>query len=340
MQDRDRTLMMGTVPMRDDGREYMDLVVTGIVAETPQVRSVELGPQSGSLPSWTAGSHVKIRLPSGETRSYSLVNSRPDDAVIANPRSYRLGVRLEENSKGGSRYIHALRVGDRVQVSKPENRFPLETHGKRLLLIAGGIGITPLLSMAATLRARDIAFDMIYAGRSRDQLAFLAELESLCRGNLTVHGDDQSGLLDMPAILARLAEDRPVYVCGPKPMIEAAIGYARDHGWPKERLNFEIFAEQAAAEGDAAFEVTLSPSGRRIPVAADQTILAALLAAGEDILFDCERGDCGMCQARVLEGIPDHRDYYLSEAERQSNKVIQTCVSRSRTPVLVLELAA
>lgn len=320
-----------------DDREYIETVVAAVKAESPQIRSVELRSVSAILPPWTAGSHVRVRLPNGETRSYSLINADPDSVAIDRPQSYRLGVRLEESSKGGSRYIHDLKLGDHVWISKPENRFPLEPGEQRPLLLAGGIGVTPLLSMAATLRASGAGFDMVYAGRSRDQLAFLSELEALCDGNLAIHTDDQSGILDMAAILNGLSADRPVYTCGPKPMLDAAIEYARQQEWPAGRLNFEIFAEPQSQEGDQPFDVELSPSGKRVHVAADQTILAALLAAGEDVMYDCERGDCGMCQARVLAGVPDHRDYYLSDADRASNGLIQTCVSRSKTPLLVLE---
>lgn len=320
-----------------DDRDYMEMVVTAVTAVSSRIRSVELSPLSCALPSWTAGSHVRVRLPSGETRSYSLINADPESAAIANPLSYRLGVRLEENSKGGSRYIHNLVSGDHVWISKPENRFPLTPSDQRPLLIAGGIGVTPLLSMAATLRAQGLGFDMVYAGRSREQLAFLDELEALCGGNIKVHTDDESGIFDIPAILGAHSTVRPVYICGPKPMLDAAIEYARQQAWPAGRLNFEVFAEPQSKVTDQPFDVELSPSGKRVHVAADQTILAALLAAGEDVMFDCQRGDCGMCQARVLAGLPDHRDYYLSDAERASNSVIQTCVSRAKTPLLVLE---
>jgi vanillate O-demethylase ferredoxin subunit len=231
--------------------------------------------------------------------------------------------------------MHALRVGDVVQVAPPENRFALEPSREEVLLLAGGIGVTPLISMAAELRATGRPFRFVYAGRSADQLAFLSDVETLAGRELTIHTDDTSGLLDVDALVRSVTSENTIYVCGPLPLIDATLASAREAGL-ESRVKFELFAEQAPAEGDTGFEVVLAESGARILVHPDQTILQALTAAGEEVMFDCERGDCGMCQMQVIEGVPDHRDYYLSETERRSNKLIQVCVSRSKTPVLVL----
>jgi vanillate O-demethylase ferredoxin subunit len=179
---------------------------------------------------------------------------------------------------------------------------------------------------------------MIYAGRSKDHLAFVKEVEALASGRLTLHTDDCSGLLDVNGLMESLQDGEPLYLCGPLPMIDAAIAAAKRLGWPKGRQHFEIFAASAPAAGDQPFEVVLANSGKSYNVPADKTILDVLIEAGEDPLHDCKRGECGICQVGVIEGTPDHRDYILSDAEKASGKMMQICISRSKTPRLVLDL--
>lgn len=319
--------------------ESLTLVVTAIRAETPLIRALELArADGGALPGWAAGAHVNVHLPSGDTRSYSLVNASPDPAATAHPTAYRLGVRLEEPSQGGSKFVHGLKVGDTVTVSAPENHFELAECPGEVVLLAGGIGITPILSMAASLAAAGRAYRLIYAGRTRGHLAFLREIETLAGSRLQVHSDDVAGIFDVAGLMKSLPATSALYVCGPTPMIEAAIATAKELGWAEHRLRFEIFTAPVPVAGDTAFEVVLKHSGKRVTVPRDKTILDALIEAGEDPLHDCKRGDCGVCQVGVAEGVPDHRDYYLSDAERAANKLIQICISRSKTPVLVLDM--
>jgi vanillate O-demethylase ferredoxin subunit len=319
--------------------DSLTLTVTSITAETPLIRALELArPDGGVLPSWSAGAHVNLRLPSGDTRSYSLINGSADPAATIDPRSYRLGVRLEEPSQGGSAFVHGLTIGDMVTLSPPENHFPLADGTNEIVLLAGGIGITPIFSMAAALSAAGRPYRLLYAGRTRAHLAFLAEIETLAGSHLTIHADDSAGLFDVAALMTSLPATASLYVCGPTPMIDAAIATAKTLGWADGRLRFEIFTAPTPVAGDTAFDVVLKQSGKRVTVPPDQTILDALLAAGEDPLHDCKRGDCGVCQVGVLDGVPDHRDYYLSDGERAANKLIQICISRSKTPVLVLDL--
>lgn len=320
--------------------DSLDLVVTEIRGETPLVRAIRLArPHGEPLPSWEPGAHVKVRLPGGDDRSYSLINPRPEPGATTRPDSYLLGVRLEEKSAGGSAYMHGLAVGDRVTVSPPANNFPLEPADSPVVLVAGGIGVTPILSMAAWLRASRHPFRFHYAGRSRGQLAFLAECEAAAGEALAVHADDEAGrVFDLPGLMAGLTAGEPLYVCGPLAMIEAARGTAGRLGWEEGRLHFEIFAAAAPQEGDQPFEVVLESSGRSFVVPPDKTILEVLIEAGMDPMYDCKRGDCGICQVSVLDGVPDHRDYLLTEREKASNTVMQICVSRSKTPRLVLDL--
>jgi ferredoxin-NADP reductase len=317
----------------------IDLVVTEIRSETSLIRSIKLArADGGPLPGWEAGAHVMVRLPDGDERSYSLVNSCCQPDATVRPDAYRLGVRLEDPSRGGSRYMHALHVGDAVAVSGPTNNFALAPSAGPVVLLAGGIGITPLISMAAQLTAHERPFRMIYAGRSRDHLAFLDEVTASAPAKLTLHTDDRTGIFDVDRLMASLQEGEPLYVCGPTPMIDAAIAIAKRMDWAPGRLHFEHFTAAAPAAGDRPFEVVLKRSGRSFVVPADRTILDVLIEAGVDPLYDCKRGDCGICQTGVLEGEPDHRDYILSDAEKASGKVMQICVSRSRTERLVLDL--
>ena len=320
--------------------DALHLIVTETAAATQDVRALRLArPDGGALPAWNAGAHIDIALPGGDTRSYSLVNTSPARTATQKPQCYRIGVRLEETSRGGSQFIHGLRIGDGVNVSSPSNNFALQPSDHEIVLVAGGIGVTPILSMAAELSAAGRRFRLVYAGRCRTQLPFLNEIEAMSGGRIEIHCDDERGsVFDMRALMKRLVNDEPLYVCGPTPMIDAAIALSQELGWPHGRLRFEIFTRNCPQSTDTAFEVVLKGSGRTFLVPPTKTILDVLLEAGEDPLYDCKRGDCGICQVSVLEGIPDHRDYVLTPSERTSNKLMQICISRAKTPRLVLDL--
>lgn len=319
--------------------DRLHLVVRHVQALTSNVREIRLAHPDGSpLPPWEAGAHLDVMLPDGDKRSYSLVNTAGVPDGTRQPLEYRLGIRLETPGKGGSAYMHGLKMGDSVQASMPKNHFPLAPSESPPLLLAGGIGITPIVSMAAELAARRQSFQLVYAGRARDDMALLEEVRTLCGDSLKTHHDDAHGVLDLQRLFLSLAPSQHVYVCGPKGMIDSAIQVAEQLGWESGRLHFELFSGAAPQGGDGSFEVVLAQSGKRVTVAADQSIVEALRVAGEMPEVDCLRGDCGVCQVAVLEGIPDHRDYYLSKKERASNKLIQICVSRALSPTLVLDL--
>lgn len=315
------------------------LVVTEVRPLTPAIRAVRLAaPDHSALPDWQAGAHINIALPDGSERSYSLVNGQAGVAATYAPTTYLLGVRLSEASTGGSRFIHSLTVGDRVAASAPRNHFALADSPCETVLVAGGIGITPLVSMAAELKAAQRPFRLVYAVRNRDQLAFLDEVQALAGEGLRVHCDAEAGQFDLAGLMASLVHDEPLYLCGPMPMIQAGIAAAKHLGWVEHRLHFEIFSAPEVLAGDKPFEVVLKSSGKRYPVPADKTILDVLVAAGEDLIYDCQRGDCGICQVGVIEGVPDHRDFILSDAEKAAGRLIQICISRSHTNELVLDL--
>ncbi|WP_459617160.1 PDR/VanB family oxidoreductase [Bordetella sp. 2513F-2] len=316
------------------------LVVREVRQETPLVRSLRLvRADGGALPAYAPGAHLKVRVPGLEDpRCYSLIHTGAGHD-FASPAEYRLGVRLEEDSQGGSRHMHGLGEGDTLVVQGPFNEFPLADHAGATLLIAGGIGITPIASMAAAMQAGGADYVLHYTGRSRAQLAFLDELQTLAGERLVVHADDEPACaLRLDPLLDAATPGQHVYVCGPKGLIDAVIAGAKARGWDGKRVHFELFDTAAPQAGDGAFEIELRQSGKVLVVPADKTIVDVLEEAGCDPLYDCKRGECGVCQATVLEGTPDHRDYYLSDAEKAGGKVIQTCISRAKSARLVLDL--
>ena len=205
-----------------------------------------------------------------------------------------------------------------------------------MLLIAGGIGVTPLASMAAALSAAGKRYALHYSGRSVAQLALVEELRALAGAALTLYGDD-GVCLDLSVLLAGCQPSQPIYVCGPKGMVDAVRAQAAALGWPADAVRYELFAEAAPEQGDQPFEVELLQSGCRLQVGARQTILDAMLDAGLDPLYDCKRGDCGVCTVDLVEGEAEHRDNCQSKAERAAGKVIQICISRSKGGPLVLD---
>jgi ferredoxin-NADP reductase len=320
--------------------EGLLLFVTEVRAETPLVRAFTLARAHGEpLPTWQPGAHIRVRLPDGDDRCYSLINLSPDPHATTRPTAYRLGVRLESPSRGGSRFMHGLKTGDKVEVLAPSNNFPLEPGPQPVVLLAGGIGITPIVSMAAALAAEGRPYRLHYAGRSCGDLAFIGDIERLCGPHLALHADDTAGrVFDVDGLFASLKAEEPVYCCGPRAMIDAALSAAKARGWVEGRLRFELFTVAGPQAADGPFEVVLKSSGESFLIPPDKTILDVLIEAGKDPLHDCKRGDCGICQVQVLEGVPDHRDYILTDAERAEGTKMQICVSRSKTPRLVIDL--
>ncbi|MDD2874968.1 MAG: PDR/VanB family oxidoreductase [Azoarcus sp.] len=324
--------------------QEMKLTISDIREETPLVRTLSLRAADGSpLPPFAPGAHLQVRIPGlADARCYSLVTFAPEAGSFEAPQTYRLGVRLEAESSGGSRFMHALKLGDTLTVSGPKNDFPLraaEADETETVLIAGGIGITPIAAMASALQAAGRPWSVHYSGRSLDQLAFKDELAVLAGPALHLHADDDAATrLDIDALLDGLSTTQHLYVCGPKGMIDAVIEGAKKRGWPACHVHFELFTSAAPMAGDQPFEVELSQSGQVLIIPADKTIIDVMEEAGCDPMYDCKRGECGVCTVTVLEGEPDHRDYFLSDAEKASGKLIQICISRAKSARLVLDL--
>ncbi len=289
------------------------------------------------LPAFAAGAHIDVHLPNGLTRQYSLCNE-PGER-----HRYVIGVLKDPASRGGSRAMHeTVHEGDVLRVSQPRNQFALHEQATRSLLLAGGIGITPILCMAERLSRLDADFEMHYSSRSRDRMAFDERIaQSGFADRVNRHFDDGAPeqKLDLQALLARPDAGTHLYVCGPKGFIDAVLRTARESGWPEARLHYEFFAaEVAVVKGDTAFEVRLARSGRCITIAPDQTVTAALAAAGVEVPTSCEQGICGTCITPILQGTPDHRDMFMTPEEQARNDQFTPCCSRAKSAFLVLDL--
>ena len=298
------------------------------------IAAFELAPVAGELPSFQPGAHLDVHLPNGLVRQYSLTNG-PDLTGV-----YRIGVKLEPDGGGGSRYMHeSVHEGDALDISTPRNNFPLRRDAARTVLIAGGIGITPLLAMAQTLARQGLTWELHYFAQSHKHIAFGEMLDSLAGGVTTYCGlsPEETG-----AALTRIAGQygpmQHAYVCGPGPMIDAARSIAAEAGWPTEAIHFEYFKNESARDDGSAFDVTLARRNQTLRIGAGTSLLDGLRNAGIDLPSSCEQGACGTCVATVLEGEADHQDVYLNDAERAVGDRLLTCVSRAHSGRLVLDL--
>ncbi|NYF98067.1 PDR/VanB family oxidoreductase [Janibacter cremeus] len=291
-------------------------------------------PEGEALPRWEPGAHLSLHLPNGLVREYSLC-SDPDDTS-----RWSVAVLRVPDSRGGSRLIHdELPIGAEILVDGPRNLFQLDGESPRHLLVAGGIGITPIVAMTRALEAKGADWHLLYTGRSREVMAFVDEISGLPRDRVTVHVDDEvGGFADISSILAEVDERTVVYCCGPATLMEAVEISVPD----TSRLRLERFRapEPAAAPDtpDGAFDVVVDSTGERVHVGADTSILDALAEVGHDVPFSCTEGICGTCETGVVSGEIDHRDYLLSDDEKESGETMCICVSRCRGSELVLDL--
>ncbi|WP_299881845.1 PDR/VanB family oxidoreductase [uncultured Sulfitobacter sp.] len=310
----------------------IDAVVDNVQPLTDRISAFRLRAAAGGpLPDWEAGAHIDVEIAEG-TRSYSLISFTP---VSASPDSYTIAVQREDDGTGGSAAMHELQAGDALTISQPKNDFQV-TPDTDALLLAGGIGVTPLISMAAAVKDAGQNIRFHYAGRSADIMAYRTALAETLGEAFTLHCDDDASALNLDALIATLG-DAHLYVCGPRGMIDAARAKAEAAGVPADRIHFELFEAAAPQEGDTAFEVQIN-DGSVFTIPPGRSIIDVLEENDVDVMYDCQRGDCGICQCDVLEGEPDHRDVVLSEAERAAGDVMQICVSRAKSARLVLDI--
>ena len=303
--------------------------------EAEGIDSFELAAEGGRpLPAFSAGSHIDVHLPGGLVRQYSLCNDSSEQ------HRYRIAVLRDAASRGGSVAMHdQVHAGDTLTISEPRNHFPLE-HAPHTLLLAGGIGITPLLCMAQRLSTAGSSFELHYATRSLARTAFQGEIAAFGeRARLHLDDGDASQKLDLPAVLAAQPAGTRLYVCGPGGFIDYVVQTAKARNWPADHIHLEYFgAAPQDTSGDQAFEVRLASTGKSFTVPADKSIVQALAEQGVEIMVSCEQGVCGTCLTRVLEGECDHRDLYLTDEEKAANDQFLPCCSRARSKTLVLDL--
>ncbi|HEY5852589.1 MAG TPA: PDR/VanB family oxidoreductase [Aldersonia sp.] len=312
-----------------------ELVVRQMRWESQDVMSLRLERTDGAaVPSWTPGAHLDIHLGRGLVRQYSLCGDQDDKT------GYRIAVLRDPLSRGGSRHVHdTLRPGQIVPISEPRNNFEM-LDSKKYLFLAGGIGITPILTMIGEAQRRGAEWELYYGGRTRETMAFLDELEHY-GDRVHIVSEDREGRLDLPGLLETPRPDTLVYTCGPEGLLAAVESYSSV--WPENAIQLERFKPKARAEadepeGDKPVRIVCSRSGISTTAGPDESLLDALEASGVDVMNSCREGMCGSCETRVLQGLPDHRDSILSSAEQKSGKTIMICVSRAKTDELVLDL--
>ena len=301
--------------------------------EASGIVSVELvSPQGAELPAFAAGAHIDLHLPNGVVRSYSLWNSPLER------HRYVIGVLNDKNSRGGSRYVHEqLRVGSTLTIGAPRNNFPLDETAAHTVLIAGGIGITPIYGMLNELRRLGKSVELLYCARSRTEAAFVESL--LGSDGVRTHFDDEAGSPpDLRGYLGSKSGDAHFYCCGPTPMLGAFERTCEELGLPNVHIERFAPAEPVVAAQGSDYECHLARSHKVVLVPTGKSLLDALLEAGVDVDHSCREGVCGSCETAVVDGVPEHRDAVLTKAERESGKTMMVCVSGCKGKRLVLDL--
>ncbi|WP_150612585.1 PDR/VanB family oxidoreductase [Pandoraea terrigena] len=320
---------MNTIPVR--------VVAAKTIAEG--IRLLRLAPLDGSLlPAWEPGSHIDLHLGEGITRQYSLCGSYADTSV------YEVAVKREVESRGGSEFVHeSLHVGSELSISAPRNHFKMSTESGHSLLVAGGIGITPIISMARLLHDQAHSFELLYFTRSETHAAFRDELDGGPLGDSCqlLFGQDRDAVeTTLDDALRHRREGAHLYLCGPQAFMDTVRMVAARHGWPDDAVHLEYFAAGVASdtEPQTSFDVRLARSDRTFTIPVDRTIVDVLREHGTEIETSCEQGICGTCVVNVLEGSPEHRDYFLTAKEHERGDCMAICVSRSRSKLLVIDL--
>lgn len=304
--------------------------------EAEGICSLELASLSGdALPPFAAGAHIDVHV-GGLVRQYSLCNHPLER------HRYQIAVLREPNSRGGSSAIHdQVQAGQTLRIGAPRNLFALAAAAPHSLLLAAGVGITPILCMAERLAHAGQAFDMHYCARSRARMAFRQRIESSAfAAAVQFHVDDEAPArtFDLRAALAAAPVGTELYACGPPGFLAHVLDTARAQGWPEQRLHYEFFAAAPSAVPAGAFELCIASSGQRLLVAPGESVIATLARAGIEVPMSCGQGVCGTCLTRVLAGVPDHRDMFLTADEQARNDQFTPCCSRALSASLTLDL--
>lgn len=322
-----------TAPGSAAAAEHTPMVVEQERLIADRILEVVLrAPGGRDLPPWEPGAHVELLLPSGCTRQFSLCGS-PDER-----QRWTIAVLEEVDGRGGSAELHRLaRAGAVLPVRPPRNNFPLKA-APRYLFLAGGIGITPILTMVEAVQRTGAEWTLVYGGRSRSTMAYLDRVAAYAGGTVELWPEDERGRPDLPALLAAQDADTLIYACGPTGMLDAVeAAHAGVNGL--QPLRIERFAASGPVDvTGGAFEVVLAKTGRTLVVEENKSILETVRAVLPRLSYSCEEGYCGECETGVLEGQPDHRDDFLDDDEREAGETMMICVSRCRGPRLVLDL--
>ena len=333
----DKHFLEKVIQGKEDVKEELRVRVSSILTVGPAIKSIVFEAlEGGELPEFTAGSHIHLTLPSGKVRAYSLVNPPFDRS------RYQIAVKYEPNGRGGSKEIHEqISVGDTLWISPPQNNFLLYEQVQKYVLIAGGIGLTPLLAMAHRLTELEKHFELHICAKTREDIPFSYELENWTFApHVSIHIDKHGkASLPLPRVLAGPNDDTLIYVCGPLGFNHWVKNGALDLGWPAEQIKQEIFSIDAREQKEPkAFELVLQKSGKSLIVEKDLTIIDSLLLNHIKVAYSCLQGTCGTCIASVIDGEVDHRDAVLSEEERLEGKKICLCVSRSKGNRLIIDI--
>lgn len=314
----------------------LDVVVSHIDMVAEGIRHFTFVSADGKeLPGFSGGSHIVVSMPAGNRmyrNAYSLLSSP------AERNNYQIAVRLQDPSRGGSRYMHEnVEVGSRLKISWPVNLFSISRLGHRHILVAGGIGITPFMSQVYDLLRMHAQFELHYAYRSSKAAGFIEHLKTLLKDKLVCHDMSKGQSLNLHDLLSNQPLGTHVYVCGPAGMVEGVIETARALGWPEAHVHYEEFLAPPVGE---QFTLKLKQSELTLDVGPEVSILEAMEAAGVDAPYLCRGGACGRCELEVVDcdGVIEHHDHYLSDAEKRSGKKIMPCVSRARCSVIELNI--
>jgi len=319
----------------DNGRtadlrvEVFEKTFTSEGVVTLKLRSIK-----EQLPTFQPGAHIDLHLPNGLVRQYSLINGPGETSY------YQIGVKLEKNSMGGSENIHKnLKVGDILATSVPRNNFPLRRDSVQTIFIAGGIGITPLLSMSQALASMGLSFELHYFVQNEEEISFKEILKKIEKSVIIHTGlSPKDTMKDIEGIIYNPGYARNLYVCGPGPMLEATLKLASELNWSDEAVHFEYFKNTQEVDNSSAFEIELARSALTLTVPSGKTILEVLRDNGVVLSSSCEQGACGTCKVNVLKGEIDHQDVYLNSTEKADGDVMMTCVSRALSDRLTLDI--
>lgn len=296
------------------------------------INSYLLYPMPGEVfPPFEPGAHIDVQLSPGLARSYSLVN---DPAIRG---YYEIAVHHAIDGRGGSKHIHEQwRVGQVLEISAPKNNFPMVEDASHTVLIAGGIGVTPMLPMIARLEKLGRTWELHYVAATPDRAAYVDRVEEYPQVEIAFDGVPGGQRLDLKAICGRAPADAHLYCCGPSGMLDAFVAINADR--PKGHAHIEYFSAETELATDGGYALECVRSKKRIVVEEGETMLDAMLSAGIDVGFACSEGICGTCQVKVLDGVPDHRDHFLTEDEKAANSAIMVCCSGSKSATLVLDI--